>query len=108
MSDTCGRTMRILKHIVSYNPDADFYVFTDGEFLFHGLKFHNFENTFEQTAHEHPMEITKTPWHLFAITRDTNDNPNIWIFKRENEITEEIIMLREINRMKIKELKQDE
>lgn len=103
--------MKIVKHIVSYEPKTlDFHLFTDGEFLFHGVELYNFRNTFERVTHEHPMEITKSPWVLFDTILEYRyeDPAPLWIFKRENKITQEFIIIKEISRLKIKELGLDE
>jgi len=92
--------MRVVKHIVSYEvePNVNIYVLSDGEFIFHAVDKANYRNTFEEKDREHPMNIVKEPWVLYDIS-----NPD-WIFKRTNGNVEQIMVLTEINRMKISEL----
>ena len=92
--------MKVVKRITSYDvdPQVDFYVLADRDFIFHAVQKNRYRNTFAKKEHEHPMEITKEPWVLYDIS-----NPD-WIFKRSNGNVEEMLILTEIQRMKISEL----
>jgi len=97
--------MKVIKRIVNYGftPEVDIYLLADHEFLVHAKKHANYRNTFEKKEHEHPMEIIKVPWSLFDISTQDLEN-TFWIFKRENDNVEEILVLKEAHRMKLSEL----
>ena len=96
--------MKIIKRIINYGvtPSIDIYLVADKEFLIHAVKNAQYRNTFEEKEHEHPMKITKVPWMLFDTQIEDLDN-RYWVFKRSNDNVEEILVLKEVHRMKLSE-----
>jgi len=90
--------MRIAKQIHNYDvdPEVNLYLLTDGTFLIHAVKQQQFEN--RTGKHEHPALIIKESWELFDVTINT------WVFKRANKNKEQVLVLREVARMKLSEL----
>lgn len=89
--------MKIIKRITVYDtdPEMDFYLVSDGTFLIHAVKQQQFEN--RTGKHEHPVLIAKEAWELYDVTINT------WVFKRANENKEQILVLKEVARMRLSE-----
>lgn len=87
--------MNIIKRIVNYEEDVDIYLLSDGEFLIHAIKEYLFEN--RTGEHEHPMLIIREPWNLFNVSLRR------WVFKRVNINKEQILVLKEVARMKLED-----
>ena len=93
--------MKIVKRITVYDtdPEMDFYLVSDGAFLIHAVKQQQFEN--RTGKHEHPVLIAKEPWELYDVTLGT------WVFKRANKNKEQILVLKEVARMRLSDFTTD-
>lgn len=90
------REMKVVKRIINYDEKIDVFLLSDGEFLIHAVKEHLFESRSKE--HEHPMVINREPWVFFDTLF------GYWVFKRQNNNKEQILVLREVSRMKLEVL----